>query len=599
MYPAGSESMLTRTLSIEKEIRDLNERGKKFEQRAASATRIVPPLPPQQQQEKEKEQQLETTTTTTSPSPSSNSPTGSSSVLSTPQASPLEHNGMLRHSSVPGYGSYLTELSALEESEVMTKEKKQKLKEKEKLRVMVTDLLYSAARGRLASVKKKVSSLEFMGMLISDPYCCDYDKRTPLHLAAVEGSFQVTEWLLADKHANPNAIDRFGFTPLQGAIAGDHKMIVNLLIEHGGMIMDKGNLVEYKMVNSFGSFADLTHLASGGDSQLAGGATMMSPTKMGGSLCLEDEFWEISSNAVTKDVKLGSGEFGTVYKALWGKTPVAMKVLKQSDNLALGEFVTEMNMMRKLHHPHIVQFLGGCTKSKPYFIVTELSSGGALLDYFHLKFRLPLSREIELAIDCARGMAYLHSSAIRKPSTLHRDLKPANLMIFGNTYAHGDKKRSFNLLHTGTLKVTDFGLSKTLSDIGPRSKDYRLTGETGSYRYMAPEVYRHEDYNHKVDVYAYGMILYQLLEGTPPFTLLEAKQAAVAACLKDKRPKFVSLAKPKFAQLRNLIVRCWAAKPDDRPEFEDLIPELIEIQAQVKEMEEKNQKKTKWYNKFL
>ena len=117
--------------------------------------------------------------------------------------------------------------------------------------------------------------------------------------------------------------------------------------------------------------------------------------------------------------------------------------------------------------------------------------------------------------------------------------------------------------------------------------------------YMAPEVYRHEDYNHKVDVYAYGMIVYQLLEGTPPFTLLEAKQAAVAACLKDKRPKFVSLAKPKFAQLRNLIVRCWAAKPDDRPEFEDLIPELIEIQAQVKEMEEKNQKKTKWYNKFL
>ena len=124
---------------------------------------------------------------------------------------------------------------------------------------------------------------------------------------------------------------------------------------------------------------------------------------------------------------------------------------------------------------------------------------------------------IELAIDCATGMAYLHCSAIRKPATLHRDLKPANLMIFGSSSAHLNKKRSDDLLFsTGTLKITDFGLSKTLGDLAPKkdqSNSYMLTGETGSYRYMAPEVYRHEDYNHKVDVYAYAMILYQMFEG--------------------------------------------------------------------------------------
>jgi serine/threonine protein kinase len=156
---------------------------------------------------------------------------------------------------------------------------------------------------------------------------------------------------------------------------------------------------------------------------------------------LEDEFWEIDEDSIKKGEKLGSGEFGTVYKALWHESDVAVKVLKQSDNLALGEFVTEMNMMRKLHHPHVVQFLGGCTKTKPYFIVTELSSGGSLQEYFASKTRLPLTRELELAIDCAKGMAYLHSEGIKKPMTLHRDLKPANVMIFGNVYAHGDKAR--------------------------------------------------------------------------------------------------------------------------------------------------------------
>ena len=60
---------------------------------------------------------------------------------------------------------------------------------------------------------------------------------------------------------------------------------------------------------------------------------------------MEDEFWEISSAAVVKSEKLGAGEFGIVYRATWAKTPVAMKVLKHSDNLAIGEFVTEMNMM--------------------------------------------------------------------------------------------------------------------------------------------------------------------------------------------------------------------------------------------------------------
>ena len=319
-----------------------------------------------------------------------------------------------------------------------------------------------------------------------------------------------------------------------------------------------------------------------------------------------------------------------------------------------------MNMMRKLHHPHIVQFLGGCTRTKPYFIITELARGKSLLDYFQGKLRLPHYRELELAIDCARGMAYLHSSAIRKPATLHRDLKPANLMIFGTL--HGDKRDllersgesgapppappapaavccsccvcaadlrtlihplthslslslsppssplslSFSLLAdgsvgpfrpAGTLKVTDFGLSKTLADIKPSKKNYRLTGETGSYRYMAPEVYKHKDYNQKVDVYAYAMILFQLFERTAPFPLLEPQQAAVAASKNGLRPKFAVL--NKRPALKDLIERCWAQDPDDRPEFKEVIPLLEKELRGAHKQGAQEGKKKKWYSGLI
>lgn len=168
----------------------------------------------------------------------------------------------LRHSSASLgaiiHGSYgdVSELghddSVLEDSQhgngaALSAIQREERKQKERLRLMVVDMLFSAARGRLSSCKKKMAAVEAMGLLVTDPGCCDYDKRTPLHLAAAEGSFKVTEWLLREKRANPNSIDRFGSTPLQGAIWGDHKMIVSLLVENGAKLQENGNLVDYKV----------------------------------------------------------------------------------------------------------------------------------------------------------------------------------------------------------------------------------------------------------------------------------------------------------------------------------------------------------------
>ena len=158
------------------------------------------------------------------------------------------------------YGSYLSELSELasgegDDSVLSERERGQRIQQ-EKIRIVVTDLMYSAARGRLSSCKRKVKIIEDMGIMLTDPVCCDYDRRTPLHLSCAEGSFRVTEYFLTEKKMDPNPIDRFDQTPLQGAIRGDHKMIVNLMMSHGAKIMgDNNRLVQYRP--TYGSFADL------------------------------------------------------------------------------------------------------------------------------------------------------------------------------------------------------------------------------------------------------------------------------------------------------------------------------------------------------
>ena len=105
--------------------------------------------------------------------------------------------------------------------------------------------------------------------------------------------------------------------------------------------------------------------------------------------------------------------------------------------------------------------------------------------------------------------------------------------------------RNSLIYDTGTIKLADFGLSKSLPVNKHASYDldatFRLTGETGSYRYMAPEVFRHEPYNYKVDVYSFSMIAYQLFEHMPPFAGMDPVAAAKAAALRDSRPAFNKL----------------------------------------------------------
>eukprot|EP00892_Ulva_mutabilis_P004619 jgi/Ulvmu1/2529/UM138_0034.1 len=442
------------------------------------------------------------------------------------------------------------------------------------LRRAVGELIFFAGVNDLHRCEKIVHA---WGLKLDDEKCADYDRRTPLHVASAEGSFSTCEWLL-DHGASVNALDRFQRTPLEDAVRSNYPEICSLLMENGAKICEGGNLVP------------LTESA-------LNGIVAMRPVA-GAEFGIEAE-WEIHAGDLEIINKLGEGEFGEVFKARYNGTYVAVKQLKSSDQIALGDFRTEMSTLRRLHHPNAVQFLGACTRAQPYLIVTELMSC-SLSTAFTLTFSLTLRRQVEVALEFARAMAYMHS---RSPALIHRDLKPANIMIGGSSFMLSDTALLLN--SAGIVKVADFGLSKSLpkrgksagaahatqpgpaaggagvasvsDEKGLLNRDtYRLTGETGSYRYMAPEVFLHEPYNTSVDVYSFAMICYQLFEGCVPYEGVDAVQAAKSAALHKERPHFTDLAgntpsRSVRQDLRKLLKQCWAHDYSERPPFPRII----------------------------
>ena len=223
---------------------------------------------------------------------------------------------------------------------------------------------------------------------------------------------------------------------------------------------------------------------------------------------------------------------------------------------AIADFRQEIRVLRNLRHPHIVLLLAYSTTKNYEVMISELMKC-SLLDVFkaHMVQGTKMSRKLQIlyADQLAQGMVYLHTC---KPPVIHRDLKPANLLID----------------HSGVLKISDFGLAKVRPD--PKvmeSSKFVMTGETGSYRFMAPEVYRHEDYTETVDIYSYGMILYYLLSGRPPWASMNGLMAVERAAKEGDRP---NIPRDWDERLSNLLQRCWDENPQARPSFQNILEVL-------------------------
>ncbi|EMS64397.1 Serine/threonine-protein kinase HT1 [Triticum urartu] len=318
--------------------------------------------------------------------------------------------------------------------------------------------------------------------------------------------------------------------------------------------------------------------------------------------------WEIDIKLLDFGNKVASGSYGDLYRGTYCSQDVAIKVLKpERVNVDMQrEFAQEVYIMRKVRHKNVVQFIGACTKPPRLCIVTEFMSGGSVYDYLHKHkgiFKLPAL--VGVAMDVSKGMSYLHQNNI-----IHRDLKTANLLMDEN----------------GMVKVADFGVARVKVQSGV------MTAETGTYRWMAPEVIEHKPYDHKADVFSFGILLWELLTGKIPYEYLTPLQAAVGVVQKtwiltqfiistnhnnDRicfgllrtdnitwfefllshdimgfqdmisvnillgmglRP---TIPKNAHAKLAELLQKCWQQDPAERPDFSEILEALKKIAEEV------------------
>ncbi|KAF7809614.1 serine/threonine-protein kinase STY17 isoform X1 [Senna tora] len=266
------------------------------------------------------------------------------------------------------------------------------------------------------------------------------------------------------------------------------------------------------------------------------------------------DVWEIDTNQLKFGDKVGCGSFGDLFRGTYCSQDVAIKVL-QAERIngdMLREFAQEVYIMRKIRHKNVVQFIGACTQPPNLCIVTEFMSRGSIHDFLHKQrgvFKLPSL--LKVAIDVSKGMNYLHQSNI-----IHRDLKSANLLMDENE----------------VVKVADFGVARVQAQSGA------MTSETGTYRWMAPEIIEHKPYDQKADVFSFGIVLWELLTGELPYTYLTPLQAAIGVVQKGLRPTIPKNAHPRLSEL---IQRCWKQDPTERPEFSEIIDILQQISKEV------------------
>lgn len=268
------------------------------------------------------------------------------------------------------------------------------------------------------------------------------------------------------------------------------------------------------------------------------------------SLSIEDLIIPWSELAVRE--KIGAGSFGTVHRADWNGSDVAVKILMDQDlhPERLKEFLREVAIMKSLRHPNIVLLMGAVTQPPNLSIVTEYLSRGSLYRLLHrhgARENLDERRCLSMAFDVAKGMNYLHK---RNPPIVHRDLKSPNLLV--------DKKY--------TVKVCDFGLSRLKANTFLSSKT-----AAGTPEWMAPEVLRDEPSNEKSDVYSFAVILWELMTLQKPWSNLNPAQVVAAVGFRGRRPEIPSSVDPKVAAI---IESCWAKEPWRRPSFATIMESL-------------------------
>ncbi|HEY3738802.1 MAG TPA: protein kinase [Bryobacteraceae bacterium] len=261
--------------------------------------------------------------------------------------------------------------------------------------------------------------------------------------------------------------------------------------------------------------------------------------------------------------ELGRGGFGHVYKCLDPVlgTPVAIKILmSDGDARMLVRFRNEAATSRKLTHPNIVTIYDfGDHEGQPY-IVMELLEGQDLQHAIESHLPLTLLEKVQIMDQIAAGLGHAHENGI-----LHRDVKPANVM----------------LLRDHSIKIMDFGIA-----LITRTNSTRMTPQgsmIGTLRYLAPEQFREDKPDPRSDIFAYGLVSYELLGGTHPFNATDPA-ALMYSILRDEPTPISQVVPDCPEQLQSIMERLLQKDPDQRYQtLDDVQLDLGDVLSELRE----------------
>ncbi|GKV40514.1 hypothetical protein SLEP1_g48148 [Rubroshorea leprosula] len=289
-----------------------------------------------------------------------------------------------------------------------------------------------------------------------------------------------------------------------------------------------------------------------------------------------EELKEATNNFELASI-LGEGGFGRVFRGvLKDGTAVAIKRLTSGGPQGDKEFLVEVEMLSRLHHRNLVKLIGYYTNrdSSQNLLCYELVPNGSLEAWLHgpLGVNCPLDWDtrMKIALDAARGLAYLHEDS--QPCVIHRDFKASNILLENNFHA----------------KVADFGLAKQ----APEGRtNYLSTRVMGTFGYVAPEYAMTGHLLVKSDVYSYGVVLLELLTGRKPVDMSQPSGQEnlvtwARPILRDKN-RLEDLAdsrlggkypKEDFVRVCTIAAACVAPEANQRPTMGEVVQSLKMVQ---------------------
>uniref|UniRef100_A0A7N1A8I1 Protein kinase domain-containing protein n=1 Tax=Kalanchoe fedtschenkoi TaxID=63787 RepID=A0A7N1A8I1_KALFE len=289
-----------------------------------------------------------------------------------------------------------------------------------------------------------------------------------------------------------------------------------------------------------------------------------------------EDLKEATNNFETTSV-LGEGGFGRVFKGVLSDgTAVAIKKLTTGGQQGDKEFLVEVEMLSRLHHRNLVKLVGYYSNkdSSQNLLCYELVPNGSLEGWLHgpLGVNCPLDWDtrMKIALDAARGLAYLHEDS--QPCVIHRDFKASNILLENNFHA----------------KVADFGLAKQ----APEGRaNYLSTRVMGTFGYVAPEYAMTGHLLVKSDVYSYGVVLLELLTGRKPVDMSQPSGQEnlvtwARPILRDKErldeladPRLVgNYPKEDFVRVCTIAAACVAPEASQRPTMGEVVQSLKMVQ---------------------